>query len=274
MAHLDHILKSRDITLPPKVRLVKAIVFPVFMYGCESCTIKNAERWRIDAFELWCWRILESPLDCTEIQPVSPKGNQSWIFIGRSDAEAPVLWPPDAEKWPWCWERLKAGGEDDIRGWDGWTASLTQWTWVWAGSGSWWWTGKPGMLQSMESQRVRDNWATELKGNLGTFGRSAKVSRRQILCKQILNLSFHWYSFLKSTCLRKYLIFYRFSLFIYLSKNKSLISYPRECNYGALPFKVAKPFSHPEQGLFQKGGGVTKKGLRLKTWNQTFSQET
>ena len=86
--------------------------------------------------------------------------------------------------------------------------------------------------------------------------------------------SFHWYSFLKSTCLRKYLIFYRFSLFIYLSKNKSLISYPGECNYGALPFKVAKPFSHPEQGLFQKGGGVTNKGLRLKTWNQTFSQET
>ena len=91
--------------------------------------------------------------------------------------------------------------------------------------------------------------------------------------------SFHLCFYLKSICLRKYLIFYSFSLIIYLSKNKNLISYPRECNYGALPpdvktFKVAKPFSHPEQGLFQKGGGVTNKGWRLKKRNQTFSQET
>ena len=97
--NLESILKSRDITLPTKVCLVKAMVFPVVMYGCESWTVKKAERRRVDAFELWCWRRLESPLDCKEIQPVHPKGHQSWVFIGRTDVEAetPVLWPPDAK---------------------------------------------------------------------------------------------------------------------------------------------------------------------------------
>ena len=99
MTNLDSIFKSRDITLLTKVHLVKAMVFPVVMYGCESWTIKKAECQRIDAFELWCWRTLESPLDCKEIQPVYPKGNQSWKFIGRTDAEAetPILWPPDTK---------------------------------------------------------------------------------------------------------------------------------------------------------------------------------
>ena len=109
----------------------------------------------------WCfWTVvlektLESPLDCKEIQPVHPKGNQSWILIGRTGAEAktPILWPPDAKNWlteksPWYWERLKAGEGDD-RGWDGWMASPAWWTWVWANSRSWWWTGKPGLLQCM-----------------------------------------------------------------------------------------------------------------------------
>ena len=130
------------------------MVFSVVMYGCESWTIKKAKHWRIDAFELWCWRRLLSLLDCKEIQPVHPKGNQFWIFIGRTDAEAetPILWPPDVKNWligkDWCWERLKAGGEGDDRGWDGWMASPTLQTWVWASFGSWWWTGKPGVLQS------------------------------------------------------------------------------------------------------------------------------
>ena len=99
MTNLDSIFKSRDIILPTKVRLVKATVFPVVMYGCESWTIKKAECQRIDAFELWCWRkTLESPLNCKEIQPVHPKGDQSWVFIGRTDVEVetPILWPPDA----------------------------------------------------------------------------------------------------------------------------------------------------------------------------------
>ena len=191
----------------------------------------------------------ESPLDSKEIKPVNPKGDQSWIFIGRTDAEVPMLWPPDAKRqpfgkdpdarkdwgpeekgvtedemvgwlhwlnghefeqtpgdseglgslaccspWsqrvrhdlataqqpaaptnspkipnhqierqrPWCWEGLGAGGEGDDRGWDGWMASLTRWTWVWVDSGSWWWTGRPGMLRFMGSQRVGHDWATEL----------------------------------------------------------------------------------------------------------------
>ena len=95
----DSILKIRDITLPTKVHLVKAMVFLVVMYGCESWTIKKAEHRRIDTLELWCWRTLESPLNCKEIQPVHPKGDQSWVFIGRTDVEAetPILWPPDAK---------------------------------------------------------------------------------------------------------------------------------------------------------------------------------
>ena len=96
MTNLDSLFKSRDITLPTKVRLVKAMVFPGVMYGCESWTVKKAERRRIDAFELWCWRRLEGPLDCKEIQPVHSEGDQPWDFFGRNDAkaEAPVLWPP------------------------------------------------------------------------------------------------------------------------------------------------------------------------------------
>ena len=101
MTNLDSLLKSRDITLPTKVHLVKAMVFPVVMYGCESWTVKKAERQRIDAFELWCWRrLLRVPWTARRsIQPVHPKGDQSWVFIGRTDAEAetPVLWPPDVK---------------------------------------------------------------------------------------------------------------------------------------------------------------------------------
>ena len=124
----DIILKNRDITLPTKVHLVKAMVFPIVMYGCESWTIKKAEHRRIDTFELWCWRSLKRPLDC-KIQPVHPKGNQSWIFIGRTDAEAetPILWPPDAKNWligkdpdagkGWRQEETRTT-EDEMAGWD------------------------------------------------------------------------------------------------------------------------------------------------------------
>ena len=116
----------------------------------------------------WCfWTVvlektLESPFNCKEVQPVHPKGNQSWIFIGRTDAKAetPILWPPDVKNWL-IWKEPDAG--KDWR-WEekDWMASLTQWTWVWVSSGSWWCTGRPGVLQSMGSQRVRHDWATEL----------------------------------------------------------------------------------------------------------------
>ena len=140
MTNLDSILNSRDITLPTKVRLVKAMVFPVVMYGCESWTIKKVECWRIEAFELWCWRRLESPLDRKEIQPVHPKGNQSWAFIGRTDAKAetPILQPPDAKNWligkdpdagkDWGQEE-KGMTEDEMVGWHHWLdGHELQWT--------------------------------------------------------------------------------------------------------------------------------------------------
>ena len=99
MANLHSILKSRDITLPTKMHLVKAMIFSVVMYGCESWSIKKAEHQRTDDFEIWCWRRFVSPLDCKEIQPVHPKGDQSWVFIERTDVEAetPILWTPDAK---------------------------------------------------------------------------------------------------------------------------------------------------------------------------------
>ena len=175
--------------MPTKVPLVKAMVFPVFMYGCESWNVKKAEHRKN-----WCfWTVvlektLESSLDCKEIQPVHPKAHQSWVFIGRTDvgAESPILWPPDFWncywckelthlKRPWCWERLKARGEGDDREWDGWMASLTQWTWVWVNSRSCWWAGKPGVLQSMGSKRVRHDWVAELNGT-DTFYNQLKFS--------------------------------------------------------------------------------------------------
>ena len=144
-------------------------------YGFSS---SHVYMWELDYNESWVpkkwcfWTVvlektLESPLDCKEIQPVNPKGSQSWIFIGRTDTEAETnslaTWCKELAHWkrPWCWQRLKAREGDD-RGWDGWMASLTQRTWVWASSESWWWTGKPSVPQSMGSQRVRHNWATEL----------------------------------------------------------------------------------------------------------------
>ena len=155
------------------VHLIKAIVFPVVMYGCESWTIKKADHQRTDAFELWCWRrLLRVPWMAWRFNQSILKKNQFWIFTGRTDAESwssstLATWCKELTHWkrPWCWERLKAGGEGDDRGWDGWMASLTPWTWVWIGSGSWWWTEKPGVLQSVGSQRVGCDWA-ELREQL------------------------------------------------------------------------------------------------------------
>ena len=131
----------------------------------ESWTLKN-----------WCfWTVvlektLERPLDCKEIQLVHPKGDQSWMLIWKDwcwswNSNTLATWCKELTllKRPWCWKRLKAGGEGDERGWDGWMESPTQWTWVWVNSRSWWWTRRPGVLHFMESQRVGHNWATELK---------------------------------------------------------------------------------------------------------------
>ena len=166
--NLDSILKSRDITLSTKVLLVKAMVFPVVMYGCESWTVKKAEQWRIDAFELWCCRRLlrvpwiERRTNQSILKEISPDYSLERLML-KLKLQYLATWCEELThfKRPWCWERLKAG-EGDNRGWGGWMASPTWWTWVWVGSGSWWWTGKPGMLQSMGSHRVKHNWVTEL----------------------------------------------------------------------------------------------------------------
>ena len=135
--------------------------------------------WELDykeswALKNWCfWTVvlgktLESPLDCKEVQPVHPKGDQSFLFIEdwcwSWNSNTLTTWWEELTHLnrPWCWERLRAGGEGYNRGWDGWMASLTQWTWVWVNSGSWWWTRRPGMLWFMGLQRVRHDWVTEL----------------------------------------------------------------------------------------------------------------
>ena len=156
MTNLDIVWKSKDIILLMNVHIVKAV------------TCSHVQMWKVDhkvgwAPENWCFWIvvlektLESPLDCKEIKPVHPKGNQPWIYVGRTDAEAPVLWPPDAKNWligkdpdagkDWM-QNEKRKIEDEIVGWH----HRTQWTWVWASSASWWWTGKPGVLQSIRQQ--------------------------------------------------------------------------------------------------------------------------
>jgi len=121
MTNLDSILKSRDIILPTKAHLVKAMVFPVVMYGCESWTMKKAERRRIEALNCGVGKTLESPLDCKEIQLVHPRRNQSWIFIWRWNSNTLAIWCKQLThlKRPWCCKRLKVGGEGDYRGWDG-----------------------------------------------------------------------------------------------------------------------------------------------------------
>ena len=150
-------------------------------YGFSSSHVWT---WELDQKEgwmskNWCfWTVvlektLESPLDCKEIQPVNPKGNQSWIFVRRTDAEAetPILWAPDVKNWligkdPDAGKDCRQAGEGDDSGWDGWMVSLTRWTWVWVSSGSWWCTGKPGLLQSIGSQRVRHDLSGWTDSNL------------------------------------------------------------------------------------------------------------
>ena len=169
MTNLGSILESRDITLPTVVHLVKAIVFPVVMYGCESWTIKKPECQRINAFELWCWRrLLRVPWTARRsnqsiLKEISPEYSlKEWCWSWNSNALATWCEKLTHLKRPWFWERFKVGGEGDDRGWDYWMASLIQWTCVWINSGSWLWTGMPVVLQSMGSQRVRHDWASEL----------------------------------------------------------------------------------------------------------------
>jgi len=168
MTNLDRVLKSGDITLPTKVCIVKATVFPVVLYGCESCTIKKAECWKIDAFELWCWRRLQRvPWTARRsnqsiLKEISPEYSLEGLMLKlKLQYFGHLMRRTDSLKRPWCWERLKAW-EGDNRGWDGWMASLTQWTWFWASSRSWWWTGRPGLFMCCSPWSCKELDATEL----------------------------------------------------------------------------------------------------------------
>ena len=167
MSNLDSIFKSRDITLPTKVFLVKSKSFPVAMYGCENWTLKKAEYRRIGAFELWCWkRLLRVPWTARRsnqsiLKVISPGCSLEGLMLKlKLQYIGHLMWKADSFENTWMLGRMRAGGERDNRGWDGWMASVTQWTWVWVNSGSWWWTGRPGMLQFMELQSW--TWLTEL----------------------------------------------------------------------------------------------------------------
>ena len=172
MTNLDSILKSRDITLPRKVHVVQAMVFSVVIYGCESWTIKKAEHWRTDVFELWCWsKLLRVPWTArwsnqSILKEISPACSLEGLMLKlrlryfghlmrRADSLEKTLMLGKIEG-------RRRRGQQRMRGWDGWMASSTQWTWIWVNSGSWWWTGRPGVLQSMGSPRVRHDWVTEL----------------------------------------------------------------------------------------------------------------
>ena len=170
MTNLDSIFKGTYITLPTKVRIVKAMVFPVVMYGCQSWTIKKEEYWRIDVFKLWCWKKpLRGPWTARRsnqfiLKEVSPEYSLKGLmlklklqYFGQLMQRTWLIGKhPDAGK---DWRQEEKG---DNRGWDNWMASPTQWTWVWVDSGSCWWTGRPGMLRFTGSQRVGHDWATEL----------------------------------------------------------------------------------------------------------------
>ena len=145
------------------------MVFPVVMYGCESWTVKNAECWRIDAFEPWCWRRVlrvhwtAKMSNQSILKEISPGCSLEGLML-KLKLHPLGTWCEELThlKRLWCWEGMAAGVEGGDRGWDGWMASLTQRTWVWVNSGSWWWTGRPGVLWFMGSQRVGHDWATEL----------------------------------------------------------------------------------------------------------------
>ena len=169
LTNLDSILKSRDIISLTKVHIVEAMIFPVVMYRCKSWAIKKAELWRIDAFELWCWRrLLKSPFDYREIKPVHLKGNQSWVFIGRThaEAEAPILWPPYEKNWligkdpddGKVWRQEKGMTEEEMVGWHHWLNRCEFEQVLGIGDGQ----GRLVCYSPRGPQRVRHDWTTEL----------------------------------------------------------------------------------------------------------------
>ena len=169
MTNLDSVLRNRDIALPTNVHLATAMVFSMVMYGCESWTVKKAEHRGIDAFQLWCWRrLLRVPWTARRsnhsiLKEISSGCSLEGLMLKvKLQYFGHLMWRVDSLQKTLIWEGLGAGGEGDDRGWDGCMASPTRWTWVWVNSRSLWWTGRPGILRFMGSQRIRHDWATEL----------------------------------------------------------------------------------------------------------------
>ena len=192
MTNLDSILKSRDITLPTMVHLVKAMVFPVVMYGCESWTIKKAEHQRTDAFELWYWRrLLRVPWTARRsnqsiLKEISYEYSLKGLMLKlKLQYFGHLMWRTNSFEKTLMLGKIEGWRRRDDTGWDSWMASLARWTWVWVGSRSWWWTGNPGVLQSMGSQRVGHDWVTELNWT----GCGAQI------CVQMLLLTSLWRCF-------------------------------------------------------------------------------
>ena len=199
MTNLDSILKIRDITLPTNVHLVKAMVFPVVMYGYERWTVKKGECRRIDAFELWCWRILlrvpwtAKRSNQSILKEISPGCSLEGLILKlKLQYFGHLMWRVHWKRL-WCWEGLGAGEEGDDRGWDSWMASPIRWTWVWVNSGSWWLTARPGVLRFMVLQRVRHDWATELNW---TDRASPSLAAKNVI-NLILVLTIWWCQCLK-----------------------------------------------------------------------------
>ena len=185
MTNLDSILKSRDITLLTKVHLIKAMVFPVVTYGCESWTIKKAESWRIDAFELWCWRrLLRDPWTTrwsnqSILKEMNPEHSLEGLRLKlKLQYFGYLMQRTDSLEKTLMLGKIEGRRRRVDRGWDGWIVSLTWWTWVSASSGSWWWTGKPGVLQSMGSQS--QTWLSDW-----TEYRTAEIRRTNFICKEV-----------------------------------------------------------------------------------------
>ena len=182
MANLDSILKSRDITLPTKVHLVKVMVFPVVVYGCESWTIKKAECWRIDPFELWFWkRLLRVPWTARRsnqsiLKEIGVEYSLEGLMLKlKLKYCGHLMWRTNLLEKTLMLGKIEGRKRREWQRMRCWMASPTRWTWVWTSCGSWWWTGRSGMLQSMGSQRVREDWMTELNWNLVSGALSKQI---------------------------------------------------------------------------------------------------
>ena len=173
-------LKSRDITLPTKVHLITAMVFPVVMYECESWTIKKAEHQKVMLFELWYWRLLRVPWITRRsnqaiLKEISPEYSLEGLMLNlKLQYFGHLMRRTESFEKTLLLRKIEGGRRKDDRRWYGWMASPTQWTWVWVNSGSWWCTGRAGVLQTMESQRVGHDWVTEL--NWTSFSCAPKLA--------------------------------------------------------------------------------------------------